>query len=343
MESRANYFLVGLFVVVLSVGLLAFVIWLTKFDADTSIARYEVLYRGSVTGLAQGSAVRLSGVKVGEVTRIRLDPKDSGNVLITVELSKSTPVQSDTTASLEFAGLTGGRYVLLKAGSPGSPPLQATQRGALPTIKSSASSFDQVLQGAPEVLSGVNTLLARGEQLLSDENTQNIAKILSNTANLTAALAARSDTIETLLADAATTMKNLRDTSVSVKEMATTLESQGSQLAQQVELTLKSIESLAQATDNSVESVAVDFAKLTGTLDTASKKLSGTLGAINAMVAENREPIRDFTSTGLYDLSSLLIEARDLIRELSHTTSEVQRDPARFLFGNREQGYEAPK
>jgi phospholipid/cholesterol/gamma-HCH transport system substrate-binding protein len=61
------------------------------------------------------------------------------------------------------------------------------------------------------------------------------------------------------------------------------------------------------------------------------------------MVSENREPIRDFTTTGLYDLSNLLIEARDLIRELSRATSEVQRNPARFFFGNREEGYEAPK
>ena len=77
-------------------------------------------------------------------------------------------------------------------------------------------------------------------------------------------------------------------------------------------------------------------------MDQASGTLGVTLKEIEAMVAENREPIRDFTSTGLYDLSSLLIEARDLIRELSRTTTEVQRDPARFFFGDREQGYEAP-
>ena len=68
METRANYFLVGLFVVVLSLGLLGFVIWLAKFQLDTSVAHYDVVYQGSVTGLKQGSAVRFSGVKVGEVT-----------------------------------------------------------------------------------------------------------------------------------------------------------------------------------------------------------------------------------------------------------------------------------
>jgi len=343
METRANYFLVGLFVVVLTVGLIGFVIWLAKFQLDATYADYNVLYRGSVTGLKQGSSVRLSGVDVGEVTGIRLDPDDPGNVLIGIEVAKSTPVAADTTASLEFQGLTGGRYVLLHAGSPGAPSLTAGKDGKPPVIQSSASSFDQVLEGAPEVLAGINRLLARAENLLSDDNAKNINAILANTATLTKALADKGDSIEMLLDDAATTMENLRETSAAVKEMATELQTQSGRLAAQLENTLLSIESLAQATDTSVDNVSKDFKRLTDTLNGASASLGGTLSEIRAMVAENREPIRDFTGTGLYDLSNLLIEARELIRELSRATSDVQRNPARFFFGNREEGYEAPK
>ena len=80
METRANYFLVGVFVIVLSAGVLGFVVWLAKFQFDTTFAHYDVVYKGSVTGLKEGSAVRFSGVKVGEVTKIRLDPEDARRV-----------------------------------------------------------------------------------------------------------------------------------------------------------------------------------------------------------------------------------------------------------------------
>ena len=57
-------------------------------------------------------------------------------------------------------------------------------------------------------------------------------------------------------------------------------------------------------------------------------------------VAENREPLRDFTNTGLYDVTNMIAEVRDFLVGLNRVTTEVERDPARFLFGNQQQGYE---
>ncbi len=58
------------------------------------------------------------------------------------------------------------------------------------------------------------------------------------------------------------------------------------------------------------------------------------------MIAENREPIRDFTATGLSEFTGLLLEMQDLVMALNRVTTELQRDPARFFFGDRQQGYE---
>jgi len=62
---------------------------------------------------------------------------------------------------------------------------------------------------------------------------------------------------------------------------------------------------------------------------------------MNAVVAENREPLRDFTSGGLYELANVLAEMRQLIVRLNRVTTQVERDPARFLFGDPQEGYEA--
>ena len=108
METRANYLLVGLFVILFALGFLGFVIWLAKVQIDTTFAYYDIVYRGSVTGLKEGSPVRFSGVRVGQAVTVRLDPADPSQVRITIEVDRLTPVRSDTEASLEFEGLTEG-------------------------------------------------------------------------------------------------------------------------------------------------------------------------------------------------------------------------------------------
>jgi phospholipid/cholesterol/gamma-HCH transport system substrate-binding protein len=76
-------------------------------------------------------------------------------------------------------------------------------------------------------------------------------------------------------------------------------------------------------------------------LDSAATSLDGAAGQLENLIKENRDPINDFTTTGLYELSNVLIEARELISVLQRITTEVQRDPARFIFGDHQQGYEA--
>ena len=62
---------------------------------------------------------------------------------------------------------------------------------------------------------------------------------------------------------------------------------------------------------------------------------------INNMVAENREGVRDFTQTGLYEITGLAQDAQRMTDQISRVMEDLERDPARFLFGNRTQGIEA--
>ena len=113
METRANYVLVGSFVLVMVVSLLVFVVWFGKVQFEAEAKRFEIVFTGSVTGLSAGSPVRYSGVRVGEVRSIRLDEEDPGKVDVIIEVAADTPIREDTVARLEIQGLTGGLYVLL--------------------------------------------------------------------------------------------------------------------------------------------------------------------------------------------------------------------------------------
>ncbi|MFQ5466669.1 MAG: MlaD family protein [Kiloniellaceae bacterium] len=141
METRANYLMVGSFVLVLAAGLVVFVLWLAKVQFDVKFDRYDILYDGSVTGLKVGSPVRYRGVRVGEVIEISLDPARPEQVQVTIEVESETPVRSDTVATLEIEGLTGGLYVLLSDTTLAAPPLWArggrsSPRGRRPCSRS---------------------------------------------------------------------------------------------------------------------------------------------------------------------------------------------------------------
>jgi len=59
---------------------------------------------------------------------------------------------------------------------------------------------------------------------------------------------------------------------------------------------------------------------------------------LNNMVAENREGLRDFTQTGLYEYTGLAQDAQRMVDQITRVTEELERDPARFLLGDRSQG-----
>jgi phospholipid/cholesterol/gamma-HCH transport system substrate-binding protein len=341
METRANYVLVGSFVLLLMVGLLGFVMWLAKFQFDTKFSRYDIFFTDSVTGLRAGGAVRYSGVQVGEIVFIGLDKENPKRVRALIEVDATTPVKIDTVASMESQGLAGGRYILLSGGGPETPPLEAEAGQKRPIIPSRPSTLQQVLDSAPELVESANLLLARASQLFDDRNLTNLAQTLENVNSISASLAGRGDEVGQLIADAAGTMENLRGATGSLNELAAALKKDSARLTARAEATLASVEGLVEAAEGSFQDTSGEVAAFLEDLRNAAESFEAMSQEVHSLVAENREPIHSFTVGGLYELTTLITEARGLLVGLNRVTTEVERDPARFLFGNQQQGYEA--
>ncbi len=73
-----------------------------------------------IGGLATGSDVRISGIKVGTVTDQRLDPK-TFDAVVTLSIRNDISLPDDTVAAIESDGLLGGKYVRLEPGRSESP------------------------------------------------------------------------------------------------------------------------------------------------------------------------------------------------------------------------------
>ena len=340
METRANYIMVGSFVMLLAFGLVGFVLWLAKFQFDVQFNRYDINYTGSVTGLRVGSPVRYRGVRVGEVSKVGLFPGRPDLVSITIEVEAETPVRSDTEATLEIEGLTGGLYVLLSGTTAEAPPLTAEPGQPRPVIASHPSSLMQVLEGAPELLQKVDLLLARAADILNDDNRAEISAMVTNLTAFSETLAANRDEFGGMIGDAGAALDNLRGATASLEELAGALRMDASRLVERLDGTLTAVDLMATGIDTSVTTTAADAQGLIADLRVTAENFSAMSAELKEMVAENREGIRDFTSAGLTELTVLLIEMRELVVALNRVTTEIERDPARFFFGNQQQGYE---
>ena len=146
--------------------------------------------------------------------------------------------------------------------------------------------------------------------------------------------------IESLFSDAAATMENLRKTSASVEDLANTLKTESSGLMAQANRTLAAGETLANTLDQTAVAALANLDSLATDVHKTSASLVGMADEVKAIVSENREAVRSFTGGGLYELTTLFTETRDFVMGLNRVTTEVGRDPARFLFGDQQQGYD---
>ncbi|MCH8155549.1 MAG: hypothetical protein IH786_09860, partial [Proteobacteria bacterium] len=201
-------------------------------------------------------------------------------------------------------------------------------------------TLQQVIEGAPELVQKVNLLLARANDLLNAENRVSLSHSLANIDSFTTTLKDHSADIGTLIVNAGATMENVSKTTAGLEALAANLNVNADRLVTRVDTTLVSIDGMANGIARAVEDSAVDARALIGDLRDTAQSMRKTSDEVHALIAENREPLSDFTATGLTEFTGLLIEMRDLVIALNRVTTELQRDPARFLFGDRQQGYE---
>lgn len=193
METRAHYILVGLFTLLASAAALFFALWLSNVGADRQVNYYDVLFREAVSGLSVGSAVQYSGIRVGEVERLTLDPLDPRIVRARIRVTSDVPVKVDTQARLTLLNITGASAIELSEGLPASAHLSASS--GVPVIEATPSSLAQLRVTSEELLLNASILLERANALLSEENGQRVAQMLENVEVFTASLAEQKDTL----------------------------------------------------------------------------------------------------------------------------------------------------
>lgn len=93
-----------------------------------------------VGGLGKGSDVRVSGIKVGTVTGVNLDPV-TYDAMVSMSIDPKYQLPTDTEAVVASEGMLGGMYIRLL---PGASPDKLAQGGMISRTRDHRSLEDQV-------------------------------------------------------------------------------------------------------------------------------------------------------------------------------------------------------
>jgi phospholipid/cholesterol/gamma-HCH transport system substrate-binding protein len=300
MERDANYALVGLISAILFIGLVVFIVWLAGAGLSRSYDTYNIVFQGPVRGIAQGGEVHFNGIKVGDVSRIYLDPADSRLVIARVRVTTDVPIRQDSYATLEPQGITGVNYIQISAGTARRPLLKDTvPSGVIPTLGSRKDALSDLLAGGGAVMQRAIETLDRMNRVLSDENIKNIGATMSDVQAFTAELRER----KSMVADLQRTAQDADKTVVQMRGLVT------------------SANGLVNGDGKRT------FAKLAD----AATEIESAAKGVHGMIDKLKGPTGDFAANGLPQMTAAIGNLQRATEHMDQAISDLRNDPRGIL------------
>ena len=209
-----------------------------------------------VAGLDAKSTVRLAGVRVGKVARIRLAP--DGKAIVEMDLDKDVELRQGASAAVASLGLLGEKYVELVPGPVGAPELPegTTIKGDVPV------SFDQITKLARDIEVDVKDITKNlNSSLGGPQGEERLRTIVENirviTDDLRVMVAANRGNVDA-------TMANLRNFTEGVSEL------------------VDRVDKLIAANQANVTQGVANIKDVTGKLETTADNLNQITGKIKS-------------------------------------------------------------
>ena len=326
MESKANFAIIGAFVLVTLFGFVAFMAYISGRQFDEVYDHYIVEYVTPPRGISVGSEVRFNGLKMGEVTKTILDKDDAGKVLVYIQIQAETPVHIDSFAQNEPLGLTGLSYIQLFAGESGQRFNLENFPDDLPHIEGRGSTLDNLLGGSESVIDNVNLLLSRAVAVLDPKAADDLHGVIANL-----------NTITGKIADVDMTSERVEEFIQVIEQAA--LDFSTASLA--VDTTAKDVSKLLEG--DGVNNVLVQAEKSLKAAETALDEYTLLATDGRELSEEARQIIEQFSSTGLQDLSLAMADLKTLIDSLNRVSANLERSPIEFIIGQEKEIMELPQ
>lgn len=325
MENRAHYALIGTFVLISLFAVIGFFAWLSNAQFDQQFDEYEVSFQGGVQGLSQGTEVRFNGLKVGDVTRLRIDPNDTNAVLVDIQVEADTPIDTKSIGRMEPLGLTGLNYIQIIPGGEGFPLIKELPGRGPYRLVGEASRIDVLLGGGGTVIESAQAALARINAVMSPDAISDFHGILKNLNQITANL--KDLDIDPALIERALVAIEQAAKDVSIAALA-------------VDVTAKDFDTLVQTDVKSALARAeVSMGELDKTLGSIKTAADGT----GDLITDSRDAINRLSNSGLTDLEETIDGIRRVVDSLARVADNLEQNPTAFLAGTEKETVELPQ
>ncbi len=313
METHARHTLIGAFTLLVLVSALAFVLWLSKQSSADTYTDYQVVFNEAVTGLSQGAPVQYNGIKIGEVTQLKLDSRDTRRVIVRIRVAEPSPVKQDTQATLGFSGVTGVAHLRLTGGDPHSPPLRPADGATVAMIIASPSDLERLKASGEDVMLNISKAVAKMSELLSAENVAHVSSIIGNLDQLVA-------TVNAQRGDLAQTIQRLAVASEHLKT------------------TLASIDATARKADRLVDQ---DARQTLASINRTLGSVDQAVNSANALLVDNRAAVASFSQHGLREVGPALQDLRNTLESLQRLSDQLSRSNSALLGNSQPKEFQA--
>ena len=311
MERHAHFALVGIISTFLVLAAFAFVIWLGQFQFAHQFDLYRIVFSGPVRGLSVGGDVQFSGIKVGTIEHIALNPDDPNKVITDIRIDAHTPVRVDSEATTELQGISGIDIIQISAGTPSKPFLRTVDHRRRPVIRSKPNALSSLLLGGGQVLQTATEALTRVNRVLSDRNIADVTTAVRDLRSTADALAAN----RAMFASAVTTLAKLDRAATEVQGAAASIHTIANGDGQQA------VSNIASA----AAELKVAIHEARGTI----AHLDGEAGTV--------------ASTTIPDINATLHSLQDTADSLNGMVRAIRDDPRETLLKPRSKELELPR
>jgi phospholipid/cholesterol/gamma-HCH transport system substrate-binding protein len=317
METRGHYVAVGAFVLTIVFLALIAVLWLGRFQLQTQYHRYDIYFAGTVTGLSPDAPVNYAGIRVGHVVAIRIDPENVEQIEVEVEVEAGTVIKADAVAGLETNLLSGVSSIQITGGTNEAPVLTAQKGQTYPVIQSRRSQLERVSSRLPRLLEHLVELTDNLNSVVDEHNRKALAVTLDNLRDASGSLAEATKGIPDITNEVKSTLEDAKTTLTTATAF------------------IEDVDKSYSARDGLKDQLATTLADF----DHLAKGLIETNKGLQATIQDARPGVRDLSQRTVGQLNDLINETRQLVSGLSRLASQIERDPTRFIYGDRREGY----
>jgi phospholipid/cholesterol/gamma-HCH transport system substrate-binding protein len=311
-------------------------------SAGAAFAEAETLMREQVPGIVTQisdtiAALNTAVVDISTRSVSTLDGFDETSVLLNARLTELEKTLSDANETFEAVTAASNSVDALITGD--GALMVADARDVLAGAKSTMAKVEAVIDtDVPAVVSDIRSAVATASAAV-DKAANDLTDFTDGLSPLTTDAREAMTVATDLFTRSMTTLDAIdgamasADTALASAERA--FDSADEAISTDLGPVLEDIRAATNRIGGAAEQVSTDLPQITDDLRALIARADQVVAQVQTTVADAAPGIANFTGNGLNELGRLSGEARTLVQSLDKLVRRIEREPARFLLGDR--------